>query len=56
MDQEVLKNLAIENAFRLIKALEQIEDWQFVDDLIAAIRDCDASALMEMLDTYGLTH
>lgn len=56
MDQEVLKNLAIENAFRLIKALEQIEDWQFVDDLIAAIRDCDDAALTGMLDTYGLTH
>ena len=56
MDQIVLKNLAIENAFRLIKALEQIEDWQFVDDLLASIKDCDDAALMEMLVIYGLNH
>ena len=56
MDQEVLKNLTIENAFRLIKALEQVDDWQFVDDLIAAVRDCDAAALTEMLETYGFNH
>lgn len=54
MDQEILKNLAIENAFRLIRALEQVDDWQFVDDLTAAIRDCDAAALTEMLCDYGL--
>ena len=54
MDQEILKNLAIENAFRLIRALEQVDDWQFVDDLTSAIRDCDETALTEMLCDYGL--
>ena len=56
MEQEVLKNLALENAFRLIKALEQVDDWQFVDDLIAAIKDCDDTALAETARAYGLNH
>jgi len=50
MDQTAIKKAALDHAYYLMKALEEIDDGDFVDTVLAAVASDDEIMLAELME------
>lgn len=48
MDEKTLKNMIIDLAYDLVMYLDQVNDGEFVDQIIGAVSSNDAYTLMQL--------